>query len=59
MEYLGFCVTRYDAKPMDKNTSNNNMKPHTFRKEVRQFIGGVNYYRNILGENAYTRTTYN
>ena len=41
MEYLGFCVTREGV--------NKNMIPPTSQMEVRQFIGLVNYYRNLCG----------
>ena len=47
MEDLGFWVTRDDVKTINKNTSNENMKPPTSRNIVVQFIGVVNYYRNI------------
>ena len=46
MEYLGFWVTRNCVKPINiKIEEITNMKPPTYQKEVRQFIGVVNYYR--------------
>ena len=45
MEYLGCWVTR--------KKSNKNMKPSNSWKEVRQFIGVVNYYRNILARHSH------
>ena len=38
MKYLGFWLTCYGIKPIDKNRSNKNMIQSTFRKEGRQFI---------------------
>ena len=48
MEYLGLWITRYDVKLIHKKIAEiNNMKPPTSQKEVRQFLGVVNYYRNM------------
>ena len=47
MEYLVFWVTWDGIKPIDKNKNNKNMKPPISRKEVRKFIGLVNYYSNM------------
>ena len=42
MEYLGFWVTHDGVKPIDKNTSNKNIKPPTSQKKGQQFMGVVN-----------------
>ena len=48
MEYLGFGVTRDGIKPINKKTEEiTNMKPPTSKKEVRKFIGVINYYQNM------------
>ena len=48
MEYLGFRVTHDDIKPINRKTEAiTNMKPPTSRKEVRNFIGVINHYRNM------------
>ena len=48
MEYLGLWVTRDGVKPINKNKEAiTKMKPPTSRKEVRQFLGAVNYYRDM------------
>ena len=49
MEYLGFWVTRDGVKPINKEKEAiNNMKPPTSWKEVRKFIGVVNYWWHKL-----------
>ena len=46
MEYLGFCVTRNGLKPVNRKIEAiTNMAPPTPQKEVRKFIGVINYYR--------------
>ena len=47
MEYLGFLVTRNDVYSQIKIQAIKNTKPLTFCKEVRHFIGAVNYYLDI------------
>ena len=48
MEYLGFWVTRDDVKPININIESiTNMNPPTSRKELRDFIGVINYYRDM------------
>ena len=55
MEYLGFWVTRDGAKPIiRKIEAMANMKPRTSPKEVRKFIGLINYYRNIWPRGSHT-----
>ena len=48
MEYLGFWVTCDGIKPMNRKIEAiTNMAPPTFRKKLQNFIGVINYYRNI------------
>ena len=48
MEQLGLWVPRDGLRPINKSIDAiNNMKPPTPRKEVRKFIGVVNYYRDM------------
>ena len=48
MGYLGFWVTQDGVKPINnKIEALINMKPPTFRKEVRNFTGVVNYYPDM------------
>ena len=48
MKYLGLCVTRGGAEPLNKKIKAiNNMTPLTSQKRVRMFIGLVKDYRNI------------
>ena len=55
MEYLGFWVTRNCVKPINiKIEEITNMKPPTYQKEVRQFIGVVNYYRYMWPMRSHT-----
>ena len=45
MEYLGFGVTSNCVKPMNnKMEAIINMKPPTYQKEARKFIGAINYH---------------
>ena len=49
MGYLGFGVTRDVIKPINnKIEAMNNMKPSTYLKEVKKFIGAIYYCHNIL-----------
>ena len=58
MEYLGFWVTRNGVKPIHKNIEAiTNMKPPTSRKEVRQFMGLLKYYRDIWARLSHMLST--
>ena len=47
MEYLGIRVTHNDVKYMNRKIKDiTNMNSPTSLKEVREFIGVINYYRN-------------
>ena len=55
MEYLVFWVISYRIKPIDKKIeAMTNMAPTTYQKEVRKFIGVINYYRNIWPRRSHT-----
>ena len=54
MEYLGSWVTCDGVKPIDKIQGSKNMKPLTSKKQVRRFIGVVNYYRYMWARLSYT-----
>ena len=48
MEYLGFWVTQNGVKKKNRKIEAiTKMKPPTPQKEVRQFIGVVNCYRDL------------
>ena len=48
MKYLGIWVTRTGIRPINKKVEALlNMKPPKNTKEVRAFIGIVNYYRDM------------
>ena len=47
MEYLGFLGNTRWRKIHRKNYRQNNTKPLTFQKQIRQFIGVVSYYSNM------------
>ena len=48
MEYIDLWVTRDAFKPKNKNIKTiTKMNPPTYRKEVRQFIGVVNCFRDM------------
>jgi hypothetical protein len=48
LEYLGYWITRQGIKPLTKKVDAiHNLKPPTTRKQLRSFIGIVNYYRNM------------
>ena len=58
IERLGFCVTRNGVKPINKKIEAIiNMAPLTSRKEVRKFIGVINYYRNMRPRMSHTLAT--
>ena len=55
MEYLGFQVTRDGVKPINKNIkAMANTNPPTSQKEVKTFIGVVNYYHDIWPRRSHT-----
>ena len=48
LEYLGYWITREGIKPMTKKVNAiANMAPPTNKRELRSFIGMVNYYRDM------------
>ena len=48
LEYLGYWITQEGIKPLSKKVEAiNNIAPPTTRKQVRTFIGMVNYYRDM------------
>jgi hypothetical protein len=50
IEYLGYWITRQGIQPIRNKVEMNailNIKAPKTRKELRQFIGIVNYYRNM------------
>ena len=48
IEYLGFWITHHGIKPMPKKVEAiHAIAPPTTRKELQQFIGVVNYYRDM------------
>ena len=54
MEYLGFWVTRYGIKPINRKIEViTNMKPPTSRKEVQNFMDVINYYRNMWSRRSH------
>src|SRR5210317_1941473 len=55
LEYLGYWITRNGIKPLNKKVEaiNNLAAPKT-RKELRQFIGLVNYYRDLFPKRSET-----
>ena len=55
MEYLCFWVTCDGAKHKNKKIeSMTNMNPPTPRKELRKFIGLINYYCNMWPRGPHT-----
>ena len=48
LEYLGYWITRDGIKPLNaKVEAINNIAPPTNKKQLRRFIGMVNYYRDM------------
>jgi hypothetical protein len=48
LEYLGYWITQEGIKPLSKKVEAiNNIAPPTTQKQVRTFIGMVNYYRDM------------
>ena len=55
MEYLGLLVTHDGVKPINRNIESiTNMKPPTSRKELKTFIGVINYYHNMWPSHSHT-----
>ena len=55
MEYLGFCKTHDGVTPINNKTEAiTNMKPHTFQKEVRNFMSEINYYPDMWTVRSHT-----
>ena len=55
MVYIGFWVKRDGVKPINtKIEARTNMVPHFLRKEVRKFIGVINYYRDMCPRRSHT-----
>ena len=48
VEYLGFLITRQGIRPLARKVDAiHNIQPPKTRKELRRFIGVVNYYRDM------------
>ena len=48
LEYLGFGVTRQGIQPMpNKIQAMQDIAPPTNKRQLRQFIGLINYYRDM------------
>ena len=48
LEYLGYWITRHGIQPLPKKVQAiSNMKPPKSTKEVRSFVGMINYYRDM------------
>ena len=48
LEYLGYWITREGVQPLPKKVDAiQQIKEPTNRKELRSFIGMVNYYRDM------------
>jgi hypothetical protein len=48
LEYLGYWITQEGVKPLSKKVEAiNNLKTPTTRKQVRSFVGMINYYRDM------------
>ena len=48
LEYLGYWITRKGIQPVPKKVlAITNIKPPTTTKEVRSFVGMINYYRDM------------
>jgi transposase InsO family protein len=48
LEYLGYWITRDGVKPLSKKVEAiSNIAPPKTRKELRRFVGMVNYYRDM------------
>ena len=52
-EYLGFWITRHNIRPQTKKVEAiNNMKVPTTKRQLRRFIGMLNYYRDMWPRRA-------
>jgi hypothetical protein len=48
LEYLGYWITRKGIQPVSKKVEAiKNIAPPTTKRELRQFIGIVNYYQDM------------
>ena len=55
MVYLGFWVTYDGVKSINRKIEAiTNMEPPTLRKDVRKFIGVINYYRDMWPRRSHT-----
>ena len=55
LEYLGYWITRNGIKPLNKKVEAiNNLAPPKTRKELRSFIGLINYYRDLWPKRSET-----
>ena len=55
MEYLDFWLTRYGAKPINRKIDAiTNMASPTYQKKYENFIGVINYYRNMWTRRSHT-----
>ena len=60
MEYLGFWVTHYGIKHINRNIEAIiNMGPPNSRKEERKLIGVIKYYRNMWPIRSHTLSPLN
>ena len=60
LEYLGYWITRDGIQPMkDKVASIMNIAEPKTRKELRSFIGVVNYYRDMWITRARSSSSFN
>ena len=54
LEYLGYRITRTGIRPVTKKVEAiQKLKPPTKRKELRRFIGMINYYRDIWPQRSH------
>ena len=53
LEYLGYWITRNGIKPLSaKVEAINNIAPPTTKKQLRRFIGMVNFYRDMWSKRS-------
>ena len=58
MEYLAFWVTRDGVEHINTNIESiTNTKPPNYRKQVRNFIGVINYYCDMWPRRSHTLAT--
>ena len=54
LEYLGYWITRNGNKPVTKKVEAiHKLTPPTKKKELRKFIGMINYYRDIWPQRSH------